>query len=473
MSETKDNAYIETWVNSNQTRLDEIKGTNPALYGAVNGVLNYLNNYLGNPNPIVFEEPVITQIEESINIENWKASDFFKTKIYVDTPEKSKRFQKLIFELGGYWINATEPKETKYEQLEFLFVDKNLNLGYANTRNYFDKDPFKEVFYDDIFPQNSGKFKIGDKVKIPTSKMGVAIDSLNYPPASINTALSKNQDFLYITSIDKDNEITLSSINENGGDIYSLEQDNIQLYIAPEPKFKIGEKVVRINGKQVMTIVNQIYDVKQKMFDYDLELGDGTDVSLFENQLEAISTQPVTAIDPNNFQWEQIWGSGLTPESLVDKYKEYVKNKGAIASTKYDTEQLIESFGTLSVIVDTYSNTKNYDEAYNYFMKKMPSSRKERWNIWKFELKPEFAPIFKDFKKIVDAWEMNNALIYKLENRSKFIEFLGAFLINDLLYNSLTIPDLILGKKTNSIVVTEEEQEDFDDLLDQLDNLDL
>ena len=612
-TQNTENNYIENWVKSNETRLTEIRNGNPELYGAVNGVLNYINNYLGNTNPIqeiVSQEPVITATPQnvSLNEDNWKDFDFFDTKIYVNNPEKSEKFQRLIFELGGKWKkNGTEIRKTDQD---FLYISEKLELGYGNDRNYFDAYPNKEIFYDDIFPistgvkqadtlkvgdkvklpktrrgktdnsnvvknalirnqdflyvtdviknrvylsydnsdaneeafvldqdkielyeENSG-FKVGDKVKFPTTKEGVAIDSLSYPPASINTALSKNQDFLYITSIDKDNEVTLSSINENGGDIYSFEQDNIELYVAPEPKFKIGEKIVRINGNQLMTVVKQLYDVKQKMFDYDLVFEDGTDVSLFENQLEAInvapapepkfklndlvvakgsletfkvievetdilgrfsyslesqkrnqftilqenqleaiSNQPATELDPNNFKWEQIWGSGLTPETLVTKYKEYVKLKGKIAP--YDAEQLVESFGELSVIVDNYSNSKNYDEAYNYYLSKQPTSSKEKWNIFRFKLKPEYEGIFKNFKKLTDTFEMGNALIFKVENRTKFNQFLEAILREDLLYNSLTIPDLILGKKTNSITVTQQEQSEFNDLLDELDNLEL
>jgi hypothetical protein len=54
----------------------------------------------------------------------------------------------------------------------------------------------------------------------------------------------------------------------------------------PEPKFKVGDKVVRTGGTQVMSVVNQIYDDNKKMFDYDLEFEDKSSISYFEDQLE-------------------------------------------------------------------------------------------------------------------------------------------------------------------------------------------
>ena len=673
-TQNTENNYIENWVKSNETRLTEIRNGNPELYGAVNGVLNYINNYLGNTNPIqeiVSKEPLIPATPENValNEDNWKDFDFFNTKIYVNTFEKSEKFQRLIFELGGSWGNAGAVVKKKYSY--YLFVDDMLRLSYGDDRVYFDQNPKKEIFYDDIFPISTGvkqadTLKVGDKVKLPKTRRGKT-DNSNV----IKNALIRNQDFLYVTDVVK-NRVYLSfdnsdaneeafvldedkielyeekietfkvgdfvvggiwnfpmiitkldsgngqfeckeanglnpkdilylvpdetklfskqpkfnvgdkilnptkqlkgrlsgsaktliekSNNENlgylvvtevtynryGDEVFNywlgfqdlpnasvpfLEEDCV-LYDAPKPKFKIGEKIVRINGNQLMTVVKQLYDVKQKMFDYDLVFEDGTDVSLFENQLEAvsvepapepkfklndlvvikgssepfkvieietdilgkfyynlesqkrnqstimpesqleaISTQPATELDPNNFQWEQIWGSGLTPETLVTNYKKYVKLKGKIAP--YDAEQLVESFGELSVIVDTYTNSKNYESAHNYYLSKQPTSSKEKWNIFRFKLKPEYEGIFKNFKKLTDTFEMGNALIFKVENRTKFNQFLEAILREDLLYNSLTIPDLILGKKTNSITVTQQEQSEFDDLLDELDNLEL
>jgi len=55
----------------------------------------------------------------------------------------------------------------------------------------------------------------------------------------------------------------------------------------PEPKFKIGDLVVRKGGTQVMSVVKQIYDDNQKTFDYNLKfVKEGTNNSLFENELE-------------------------------------------------------------------------------------------------------------------------------------------------------------------------------------------
>jgi hypothetical protein len=74
------------------------------------------------------------------------------------------------------------------------------------------------------------------------------------------------------------------------GDYFSQELDKLELYEempVPEPKFKVGDKVKRIDGEQVMTVVKQIYDTTEKEWDYDLVFDkDGNANSLFESYLE-------------------------------------------------------------------------------------------------------------------------------------------------------------------------------------------
>ena len=66
----------------------------------------------------------------------------------------------------------------------------------------------------------------------------------------------------------------------------------------PEPKFKVGDLVIRKGGTQVMTVVKQIYDDNQKTFDYDLKfVKEGTNNSLFENELELYNRTPFEQID--------------------------------------------------------------------------------------------------------------------------------------------------------------------------------
>jgi hypothetical protein len=56
---------------------------------------------------------------------------------------------------------------------------------------------------------------------------------------------------------------------------------------APEPKFKYGDKVIREGGKQIMTVVKQIYDDKKQEWDYDLVFENGNPTRRFESLLEA------------------------------------------------------------------------------------------------------------------------------------------------------------------------------------------
>ena len=53
----------------------------------------------------------------------------------------------------------------------------------------------------------------------------------------------------------------------------------------PEPKFKIGDKVKRIDGTQIMTVVKQNYSINNKEWDYDLVFED-EDFNTWESYLE-------------------------------------------------------------------------------------------------------------------------------------------------------------------------------------------
>jgi len=90
------------------------------------------------------------------------------------------------------------------------------------------------------------------------------------------------------------------------------------------PKFKIGDKVVRKFGNQVMTVVKQIYDNDQKMFDYDLVFENGMDVSLFENLLELYEEAPTQTTELSN---EQINKLIKALSYLADEGDETAKKK--------------------------------------------------------------------------------------------------------------------------------------------------
>ena len=85
----------------------------------------------------------------------WTADDFKNTKIIVDTPEKSKKFQELIFSLGGEWSNLDVPKTSLRKKVHFT-GEKYLCVGsdlvfFTFSKKSWDDSSKREIFYDDIF----------------------------------------------------------------------------------------------------------------------------------------------------------------------------------------------------------------------------------------------------------------------------------------------------------------------------------
>jgi hypothetical protein len=154
---------VAEWKQQNQDRLKEIKTFNPDLYSAINMALSYLNKTLTGeelPVEVEVEETVIEpQQSQELSIEDiaskYKLSDFYDTKIIVDTPEKSEIFQNFIFNLGGQWSTIQiqdniQPKSVNNTNNKYLFVDKG-EIFYADYLYDFEQDKGREIFYDDIF----------------------------------------------------------------------------------------------------------------------------------------------------------------------------------------------------------------------------------------------------------------------------------------------------------------------------------
>ena len=79
----------------------------------------------------------------------YSLSDFFGTKITVDTPEKSEKFQRLIFLIGGSWNGGD--KTVSYTERNYLFVNDEGAIMQTDDEDYYENEPEKEIFYDDIF----------------------------------------------------------------------------------------------------------------------------------------------------------------------------------------------------------------------------------------------------------------------------------------------------------------------------------
>ena len=93
----------------------------------------------------------------------WTLDDFKGTKIIVDSPGKSQRFQELLFSLGGKWsgfvFTGEEARtEIKHTDRKYLGVRDSGTLFYFTTeeeyKTYEDQPgkEMKEIFYNDIFP---------------------------------------------------------------------------------------------------------------------------------------------------------------------------------------------------------------------------------------------------------------------------------------------------------------------------------
>jgi hypothetical protein len=90
---------------------------------------------------------------EQSTIKEWKKEDFYNTKIVVDTPEKSKRFQELLISLGHpLWKNGGQ--NVVYTHQKYLYVFNNY-VRNGNVSVTFTENDLKEIFYDEIFNNNS------------------------------------------------------------------------------------------------------------------------------------------------------------------------------------------------------------------------------------------------------------------------------------------------------------------------------
>jgi hypothetical protein len=115
-------------------------------------------------------------------------SEFYNTKIIVDTPEKSRKFQELIITLGGYVPG--EGKSIGSTDLKYAFVGSKGELTFTNDVFYFEKQLYKEIFYDDIFEVIKPKVEtIKPKSK---SKYQLPIDTVPYALNNVYDFFKKN-----------------------------------------------------------------------------------------------------------------------------------------------------------------------------------------------------------------------------------------------------------------------------------------
>lgn len=159
---------VAEWKALNKPRLQEIKKANPDLYSAVNLALQYLNQKLGGEElPQEIEE--IEEVVEStpMQTKKWTLDDFKDIKIFVNTPEKSKRFQELFLSLGGKWSaidvrSSDDLRKVNNTDKKYLLTTEGVMLYYDTDQRFQDAD-IKEIFYDDIFSGESETTTVAEK----------------------------------------------------------------------------------------------------------------------------------------------------------------------------------------------------------------------------------------------------------------------------------------------------------------------
>jgi hypothetical protein len=148
---------VAEWKQQNQDRLKEIKTFNPDLYSAINMALSYLNKTLTGeelPVEVEVEETIIQpQQQQELSVLDVASvstlSDFYNTKIRIKNEEESKKFQQLIFDLGGSWESGSKYLDALNEK--YYYVNKNGEITFGTTEECFNDENSKEIFYDDIF----------------------------------------------------------------------------------------------------------------------------------------------------------------------------------------------------------------------------------------------------------------------------------------------------------------------------------
>ena len=163
--------------------------------------------------------------------------------------------------------NLLEYNRVDINNLKSVFPDVGdafMNVILAIDEEYGSGNIDKTLLTKTISQPTSSDFKVGDKVKIPKSKLGVVGDELKFN--SVQSALAIGQDFLYITRLgdpnDKNQRIQLWWKTDTSGDIYSIKDlvpydepvTNNQTQNLP---FKVGDEFQQY-GKGTVYVISAI-----------------------------------------------------------------------------------------------------------------------------------------------------------------------------------------------------------------------
>jgi len=226
-----------------------------------------------------------------------KLEDFYNTKIELDTPEKVRKFQEKIFRLGGAWCSGK--KKVHLLNRKYFYYDKTEGITIGINKNYFDKHHNKQIYYEDIFPEEQ-EFKKGDIVYLKGTKstgnkwneyfnhkVGMKCEIeyiLNYGDLALchnneNRGFFLPQDVsrepiekLNITKTKEDNKMELKNMNEDNLIIakqqFEEERANEEIRVAKAEYARLADRLDTLN-REIKTREEEKKEIKDKMKLFD------------------------------------------------------------------------------------------------------------------------------------------------------------------------------------------------------------
>ena len=135
--------------------------------------------------------PPLTTTTET-ETKQWTLDDFKGTRILVSSEEKSRKFQELIFSLGGEWVSG-EKKTPVLLDIKFLIVDMQGEISFRSAEDFQDS-VYKQIFYNNIFPEDQDK-----KQKEPVSTTYTTLKDFYRTKIEVNEKQSeKLQEYLFL-----------------------------------------------------------------------------------------------------------------------------------------------------------------------------------------------------------------------------------------------------------------------------------
>jgi len=159
--------------------------------------------------------------------------DFLNTKIKIYNSEQNKKFQKLMFDLGIRWYN----KESiiQHTDIKYLYISSGGYLTYGVMNNTFDENNYKEIFYNNIFPED---FTCGDSamgsvehVEIIKSNLKNITETLGEYKISEETKMEKPKNKMEEKALEQAKEESIKKEVDTKAEMYKIGMSN---FIATE-----------------------------------------------------------------------------------------------------------------------------------------------------------------------------------------------------------------------------------------------